>query len=183
MPGWCLVETKRFELSTSRMRTERSPSWATPPNIINPTSMWWRRSDSNRLPLQCHCSALPGELRPHWLRKKYFRIFWYKCQVFFSSLAKNFALHPKQKSRSAPLNLNFHSILKRCASSVHLYSIFYPLLLWPFRFPVYAFPFRLNPSFGFVIIHPLENRFPFRWFLKFISFNLQTSNTFYENHW
>ncbi len=26
-----MVETKRIELSTSRMRTERSPSWATSP--------------------------------------------------------------------------------------------------------------------------------------------------------
>ena len=25
---------------------------------------WWRRSGSNRLPLECHSSALPGELRP-----------------------------------------------------------------------------------------------------------------------
>ena len=25
---------------------------------------WWRRWDSNPLPLQCECSALPGELRP-----------------------------------------------------------------------------------------------------------------------
>ena len=31
---------------------------------------WWRRSGSNRLPLECHSSALPGELRPRnrdWL--------------------------------------------------------------------------------------------------------------------
>ena len=26
--------------------------------------VWWRRSGSNRLPLECHSSALPGELRP-----------------------------------------------------------------------------------------------------------------------
>ena len=27
--------------------------------------MWWRRRDSNPLPLECHSSALPSELRPH----------------------------------------------------------------------------------------------------------------------
>ena len=26
---------------------------------------WWRRGGSNPLPLECHSSALPGELRPH----------------------------------------------------------------------------------------------------------------------
>ena len=26
---------------------------------------WWSRTESNRRPLQCHCSALPTELRPH----------------------------------------------------------------------------------------------------------------------
>ena len=26
---------------------------------------WWRRWGSNPLPLECHSSALPGELRPH----------------------------------------------------------------------------------------------------------------------
>ena len=28
------------------------------------SSLWWRRSGSNRLPLECHSSALPSELRP-----------------------------------------------------------------------------------------------------------------------
>ena len=27
--------------------------------------LWWRRPDLNRLPRQCECRALPGELRPH----------------------------------------------------------------------------------------------------------------------
>ena len=27
---------------------------------------WWRRWESNPLPLECHSSALPSELRPHW---------------------------------------------------------------------------------------------------------------------
>ncbi len=29
---------------------------------------WWSRSESNRRPLQCDCSALPSELRPRQLR-------------------------------------------------------------------------------------------------------------------
>ena len=35
---------------------------------------WWRRWDSNSLPLQCECSALPDELRPQALIK-YSRFF------------------------------------------------------------------------------------------------------------
>ena len=31
------------------------------------SGVWWRRSGSNRLPLECHSSARPGELRPHIL--------------------------------------------------------------------------------------------------------------------
>ena len=34
-------------------------------NCFTATFAWWRRSGSNRLPLECHSSALPGELRPH----------------------------------------------------------------------------------------------------------------------
>ena len=32
------------------------------PNIA---TLWWSRSGSNRRPPQCHCGALPTELRPH----------------------------------------------------------------------------------------------------------------------
>ena len=38
------------------------------------TVFWWRRWDSNSLPLQCECSALPDELRPQALIK-YSRFF------------------------------------------------------------------------------------------------------------
>jgi hypothetical protein len=31
---------------------------------------WWRRSGSNRRPPQCHCGALPIELRPHFKAKE-----------------------------------------------------------------------------------------------------------------
>ncbi|MDN5332380.1 MAG: hypothetical protein PWP45_1605 [Tepidanaerobacteraceae bacterium] len=30
-----------------------------------PAQYWWRRWDLNPRPLQCECSALPAELRPH----------------------------------------------------------------------------------------------------------------------
>ncbi len=33
------------------------------PNLA-PELIWWSRTESNRRPLQCHCSALPTELRP-----------------------------------------------------------------------------------------------------------------------
>ncbi len=33
------------------------------PNLV-PELIWWSRTESNRRPLQCHCSALPTELRP-----------------------------------------------------------------------------------------------------------------------
>ena len=53
---------------------------------------WWRRSGSNRLPLECHSSALPGELRPHLIfyflsfsrLLDYYSISQKKMQGFFS---------------------------------------------------------------------------------------------------
>ncbi len=45
-PLWILVDLKRLELSTSRMRTERSPSWATGPceviDEIDSATFWLR---------------------------------------------------------------------------------------------------------------------------------------------
>ena len=37
--------------------------------ILISVLIWWRRGGSNPLPLECHSSALPGELRPHALQK------------------------------------------------------------------------------------------------------------------
>ena len=34
------------------------------PDPVIKSLIWWRRSGSNRLPLECHSSALPSELRP-----------------------------------------------------------------------------------------------------------------------
>ena len=33
---------------------------------LHPTGKWWSQAGSNRRPLQCHCSALPAELWPHF---------------------------------------------------------------------------------------------------------------------
>lgn len=33
----------------------------------NPLICWWSQTGSNRRPLQCHCSALPAELRPQYV--------------------------------------------------------------------------------------------------------------------
>ena len=56
---------------------------------------WWRRSGSNRLPLECHSSALPGELRPRIKeiikKQKYISIKTTACSNFFvrTSLRKS----------------------------------------------------------------------------------------------
>jgi integrase/recombinase XerD len=42
---------------------------AAPTNRISAGHIWWRRRGSNPLPLACHASALPTELRPQRERK------------------------------------------------------------------------------------------------------------------
>ena len=45
--------------------------------------MWWRRSGSNRLPLECHSSALPSELHPQGTLIVYHRILQIASSFFF----------------------------------------------------------------------------------------------------
>ena len=49
-----MVDLKGFEPSTSRMRTERSPSWATSPNM----KLLWLRYDHFGLPAELQARTL-----------------------------------------------------------------------------------------------------------------------------
>ena len=68
---------------------------------------WWRRWESNPLPLECHSSALPSELRPHWdffprnnpwklNNEKSFSTFWVLAEIRDASLNASHFLHRKE---------------------------------------------------------------------------------------
>ena len=61
-------------------------------------NIWWRRRGSNSLPLECHSSALPSELRPrvvspifHRRKLLYHRIF--VLSIGFVQIFKNFSVN------------------------------------------------------------------------------------------
>ena len=71
-----------------------------PINITN--EIWWSRTESNRRPLQCHCSALPTELRP--------------LSLFFNDLRGIWKL-PKISVNFSYLLLYFHQYIGKLRKS------------------------------------------------------------------
>src|SRR3546814_3671136 len=62
----CWVEARHRPLGEFRQGCRKSKTPGGGPGVLE---TWWSRTESNRRPLQCHCSALPTELRPHGNRR------------------------------------------------------------------------------------------------------------------
>src|SRR4051795_11003934 len=67
-----VVDAGKHNIQGRAARWRRSPMFSEPDRAMKEArSVWWSQAESNRRPLECHSSALPTELWPHAMPRRW----------------------------------------------------------------------------------------------------------------